>query len=424
MWITICAFLCWYIPISYVNVFACDDFWFGSNVHQFGFWGTQSYYWHYWEGSYTHTFLASLPHVIEYSHVPFICNMCSMTLLIASCTILFRSFFTDSVQDALLGALYLVSVLYFFTIGEAEIRFWVCANFTYIIELSALIAFLSLYHVIENKKTKLWLFPSIFLLFIIAGSKLTFLSFTYFSMIIHDILFRSKISKSRIILFAILFLFTLINILAPGNLIRLHEETEPKEISISLIESFIYRFKYLLIIILHSSLVFPLLSLTNKKLIIEKRKIALSTVLLIVAFIVESAIMYVCFNDPGPVRVYIIFECMVPLFLLLILVLFRNQLLGIKVIRLVALLCVLITIGIKGYSISRQIKPSIFYSQKATERDQLVLDSDSDHIQLSALPESHLLLSYFSNDPGWIENVYLPYFGKTCEVELIQTDLE
>ena len=74
------VFLCWYLPVAFYNVFACDDYWFGTNVRINGFWNNQLFYWHNWEGSYTHTFLASLPHLVQYSRMPFIGNMFSLLL--------------------------------------------------------------------------------------------------------------------------------------------------------------------------------------------------------------------------------------------------------------------------------------------------------------------------------------------------------
>ena len=84
MFIVPILFLCWYIPVSYNNVYACDDYWFGTNVHTNGFFNNQIFYWNNWEGSYTHTFLASLPHAFSLTKMPFLSNMFSMLLFICS----------------------------------------------------------------------------------------------------------------------------------------------------------------------------------------------------------------------------------------------------------------------------------------------------------------------------------------------------
>ena len=71
-------FVIWYLIASYNNVYACDDYWHGTNVHNFGFWHAQSYYWNNWEGSYIHTFFATIPHVFTSNKTPFMFNVLSL----------------------------------------------------------------------------------------------------------------------------------------------------------------------------------------------------------------------------------------------------------------------------------------------------------------------------------------------------------
>lgn len=92
IWIGILAFFCWYTPTSYMNVFSCDDYWFGSYIHDIGFWKTQAQFYNNWEGSYTHTFLASIPHIIPGCKAPFLCNFISLSFLIYSVYIFVRTF--------------------------------------------------------------------------------------------------------------------------------------------------------------------------------------------------------------------------------------------------------------------------------------------------------------------------------------------
>ena len=87
------GFLSWYLPVAYHNVYACDDYWFGTNVENFGFVGTQIHYYLNWEGSYTHTFLDSLPHVFVHNIMPFFFNLFSLLLLATSIYYAFRTFF-------------------------------------------------------------------------------------------------------------------------------------------------------------------------------------------------------------------------------------------------------------------------------------------------------------------------------------------
>jgi hypothetical protein len=70
-----------------------------------------------------------------------------------------------------------------------------------------------------------------------------------------------------------------------------------------------------------------------------------------------------------------------------------------------------------------QVENSIKYSRLAQERDKIVATANKEEtIFLPELPESHLILSYFSNDIVWIENVYLPYFNRSNKVILQNTN--
>ena len=169
------VFLCWYLPVAFYNVYACDDYWFGTNVRVNGFWGNQLFYYFNWEGSYTHTFLASLPHAFHGSRMPFLGNLFSLVLLYVSLFCVLRTYTSLSVKRGMVYSLYCLSFLFLCTKGNAEIRFWICANITYISEMSFLLLFLSLYHNLDNGSTyKKWILVAL-CLFLIGGSKLTFI---------------------------------------------------------------------------------------------------------------------------------------------------------------------------------------------------------------------------------------------------------
>ena len=106
------VFLCWYLPVAFNNVYACDDYWFGTNVRVNGFWGNQLFYYFNWEGSYTHTFLASLPHAFHGSHIPFIFNLFSLVLLFISLLYILRTYTSLSFMRGLAYSLFLMSFLY------------------------------------------------------------------------------------------------------------------------------------------------------------------------------------------------------------------------------------------------------------------------------------------------------------------------
>ena len=100
------VFLCWYLPVAFYNVYACDDYWFGTNVRVNGFWGNQLFYYYNWEGSYTHTFLASLPHAFHSSCMPFLGNLFSLVLLFISVFCVFRTYTSLSVKRGLAYSLF------------------------------------------------------------------------------------------------------------------------------------------------------------------------------------------------------------------------------------------------------------------------------------------------------------------------------
>jgi hypothetical protein len=69
-----------------------------------------------------------------------------------------------------------------------------------------------------------------------------------------------------------------------------------------------------------------------------------------------------------------------------------------------------------------QVPKSIEFSEKARERDKYVMScAAGDTIEITPLPDSHLMLSYFSNDVIWLEKIYLPYFQKKNKFVLLET---
>ena len=223
------VFLCWYLPVAFYNVYACDDYWFGTNVRINGFWGNQLFYYFNWEGSYTHTFLASLPHAFHGSHIPFWVNLFSLGLLFVSIYAFLRTYTSLSVKKGVACSLYFLSFLYLCTKGDSEIRFWVCANITYISEMSFLLFFGALYHnFYKDSSYNKWLLVILFT-FLIGGSKLTFVLYAISGIVIHNILYERSFNRNTLMVFFLITVFVIINVAAPGNYIRLEEETIPKE---------------------------------------------------------------------------------------------------------------------------------------------------------------------------------------------------
>lgn len=409
-----CAgFLSWYLPVAYHNVYACDDYWFGTNVENFGFVGTQIHYYLNWEGSYTHTFLDSLPHIFVHNRMPFFFNIFSLLLLAISIYYAIRTFFCTKRIDATILSIYLCTILYTFTNGDSEIRFWVSAN-AYVIELASIIAMLSLYHNKTTMSIRAYLTYATILLFIIAGCKLTFILYAFIGIFLHDAILKAKPTRLVYYTIGILIIFSLINVLAPGNLIRLAEETSVShENAFTFIDVLGIRVNKLLPFFLYSLLLTPIPLLVKFPQRITSQHIVCCISFMIFTFILDSVIMYICFHDPGPIRVYILSETFILVVSLIILFFAVGQIKSKPQYRV--LLCTITSIIILIYNIPmiNEISPSIEFANQSRIRNQELVKANGEVVYVNPLPDSHLLLSYFANDEEWIENVYAPYFNRS-----------
>ena len=418
------VFLCWYLPVAFNNVYACDDYWFGTNVRVNGFWGNQLFYYFNWEGSYTHTFLASLPHAFHGSHMPFICNSFSLVLLFISLLYVLRTYTSLSVKRELAYSLYLISFLYLCTKGNAEIRFWICANITYISEMSVLLIFLSLYHGLNKGFSyKKWGAVTL-LLFLIGGSKLTFVIYAVSGIIIHDILYQTRVSKNTVYVLFLLGIFVILNVTAPGNYIRLEEETMPKDtdIHMNIVESVFYRITEMKPFLLDTLFLLPIATQWTNKHTYEKNRVLMAIAVYGVAYILDSVVMYICFNDSGPLRVYFVSEVFLALFVLFSLNHFYTSVLIKFYYTKHVMILFALMVAFSHMPLIYQVPKSIEFSEKARERDKYVMScAAGDTIEITPLPDSHLMLSYFSNDVIWLEKIYLPYFQKKNKFVLLET---
>ena len=422
--IAVCVtFLCWYLPVAFNNVYACDDYWFGTNVRVNGFWGNQLFYYFNWEGSYTHTFLASLPHVFIGSHVPFLGNIFSLVLLFVSLFYVLRTYTSLSVKRGLAYSLFFLSFLYLCTKGNAEIRFWICANITYISEMSFLLLFLSLYHDLNKESSyKKWLLV-ILCLFLVGGSKLTFIIYAVSGIIIHDILYNKPVNKNTLLVLSLLGVFVILNVTAPGNYIRLEEETMPKDtdIHMGILESIFYRITEMEPFLLNTLFLLPIAAQWTNSHIYNKKRVLTAMAVFVVAFILDSVVMYICFNDSGPLRVYFVAEVFLALLVLFGLNHFYTSVLCKYYYTRPVMILFALMVAISHLSLIFQVPKSIEYSEKARERDKYVMScAAGDIIEIAPLPSSYLMLSYFSNDVIWLERIYLPYFQKENKFVLLE----
>jgi hypothetical protein len=365
------VFLCWYLPVAFYNVYACDDYWFGTNVRVNGFWGNQLFYYYNWEGSYTHTFLASLPHAFHGSRIPFLGNMFSLVLLFVSLFSVLRTFTSLSVKRGLACSLYLLSFLYLCTKGNAEIRFWICVNITYISEMSFLLLFLTLYHCFDKDSTfKKWFFMTL-CLFLIGGSKLTFVIYAVSGIIIHDILYNKRVNRNIIWVLSLLGVFVLLNVAAPGNYIRLEEETMPKDAAIhmGMLESVFYRITEMDPFLLNTLFLLPIAAQWKNKQSFEKKRVLMAMAVFGVAFITDSVVMYICFNDSGPLRVYFVAEVFLAIIVLFGLNHFYTSVLYKYYYTKPVMILFAFMVSVSHLSQTFQVSKSIEYSDKAREWD-------------------------------------------------------
>lgn len=418
------VFLCWYLPVAFYNVYACDDYWFGTNVRINGFWGNQLFYYFNWEGSYTHTFLASLPHALYGLRIPFLCNLFSLMLLFISLFCVFRTYTSLSVKRGIAYSLYFLSFLYLCTKGNAEIRFWVCANITYISEMSFLLLFLSLYHNLDKGSIyKKWILVAL-CLFFIGGSKLTIIIYAVSGIIIHDILYNKRINRNTIWVLSLIGVFVIMNVAAPGNYIRLEEETIPKYANthMSMIESVFYRITEMEPFLLNTLFLLPIVSQWTNKHSFEKKRVSAAVAVFGVAFIIDSVVMYICFNDSGPLRVYFVAEVFTAILVLFGLNSFFMSVMSKNNYTKSVMVLFAFMVAVSHLSLIFQVPKSIEYSEKARERDRSIMSCKvGETIEIVPLPPSYLMLSYFSNDVIWLERIYLPYFQKKNNFVLLES---
>ncbi len=419
------AFLCWYLPVAFNNVFACDDYWFGSNVRDNGLFGNVLFYYYNWEGSYTHTFLASWPLAFHFSRMPFVGNMFSILLFYSALLAFFKTYTDMVTKRCLMYSLYFVAFAYLCTKGNSEIRFWICANVTYLSEVSFVLILFSLYHVLYKEPTLLrWLLLGVFAFFV-GGSKLTVILYSISGLVIHDILFKRTINRVTLITIFLISVFVAINIAAPGNYIRLDVETINKDGSgyMTVWESVLYRFIEMKSYVLNTLFLLPIATRWNNKCMFDKKRVWVVIAIIFITYVLDGIIMYICFNDSGPLRVYFIAEVFAALAVLFMLNHFYNAVLRKYNSSVTISILFAIMVAVSNFPMMLQVNDSIEYSRQARERDRYVASyTTDDTIKINRLPDSYLMLSYFANDVIWLKNVYLPYFQKENRVVLVDSD--
>lgn len=415
----VCLFLGWFVTASWYNVFVGDDYWHALRVYDHGFWGSQLFYWRTWEGAYVHGFLATIPAALRIPLWPFLTSVVAWLLLVVS----IHNFLKEYVRHPpsctaktgeWLTALLIGCFIYLFTGGGAEIRFWACAT-TYTLGVACLLAFLAHYHHAEDWRGRGWGW-ALFLLCMLVGNKISFIAWTFVAMMTHDIA-TSKLSRSRASVYCVLMVLSLMNVLAPGNLIRLQGNVEGNPFSwMRLMDAVVFRAGQIVPILMATVMLFPLCEFR-----VPKKVIAIVAYSFIVTFVVDTAIMYLSFHDPGPLRCLIIPETHLVFLVILLMGWIRSRFnLGERTPSYL-LFCVLVGIGycLKNADEYAKLPETIAFSNGQHERDEYVRNSgETGIVRIRPLPDAGLLLPYFVNEEVWLENVYLPYFHKTNQVKL------
>jgi hypothetical protein len=417
---TCSIFLIWYFSINYYNIFSLDDYWHGANVQKNGFLGAQKFYYLNWEGSFSHTLFATLPHIPSiktiFGQSTWIYSIISYISIVFSLSFAVRKFnlVTNSIY-AILISIYFISILYLFTSAKQEILYWTSANFTYITGLALLIlSFTFLLKLKQNFKL-LALIPIILLL----GNKVNFgvLFFLGFAMLyISNEAFRKERKITNIILFTSVS-FYLLNISAVGNYLRLEQNMTESENKYSLFEIIEFRtLEVILPFVLKSAFfILPLVYLLSKA-ILEYLPLKKMILLFIIYFIFENLIYWMSFKDPGPARGNIVSE----FFCLLILIssAYQIKMASWQPIKILSYFSILLLTILQAMNWN-YISVAKNYNTKAIERIRLV-KSAKRNIYLSNLPESGLLHSVWCNDELWLNNVFIPYFNKDITVKITQ----
>jgi hypothetical protein len=215
-----------------------------------------------------------------------------------------------------------------------------------------------------------------------------------------------------------------LNVAAPGNYIRLEEENMPKDtdIHMGIVESVFYRITEIEPFLQNTLFLLPIVAQWAKKKTYDKKRVLTSIAVFGVAFILDSVVMYICFNDSGPLRVYFVAEVFVALLALFGLNHFYTSVLCKYYYTKPVMILFALMVAFSHLTLIFQVPMSIEYSEKARERDKYVVSRTAgDTIEIVPLPSSYLMLSYFSNDEIWLERIYLPYFQKKNKFVLLET---
>lgn len=341
-------------------------------------------------------------------------NISSLALLVFSFYRFYKTFLVYNIKNSIICACYTVSILLLCTSGKEEIRYWVCANSTYLLGISCLLLCLSNYHKQNNSHSSYMV--DALLLCLLAGNKVSFIFAMFTLLSVHDLLYGRFWCRKYKLYILMLAIFSLVNVSAPGNYIRLEDNYIEAVNHPSFSESILNRFCVMDIFLLSWLVLIPIVPFISK--CIDGKTLLIMLTGLAFIVIGDSTIMYICFGDSGPIRSNVIIEMFFFITVIISLsYLYQKRNFTVSV-AFGSLLAVCVNLALQAKPIS-QLEKTYKYSKLARLRDQTVeCHNFPETIQMEPLPDSGLLLSYFCNDEEWIKNVYLPYFNKCNDVNL------
>lgn len=421
--IIIILFLIWYLPISYYNVFSYDDFWHGGNVKKYGFWSAQLFYYFNWEGSYEHTFFATIPHTFLFkwlgNRAAFVLNIITLILLIISLNLNIRKFIYKDIPskkiETLLFSFYVVIVLYTISKTQTETIFWICINFTYLTGIAFIL--FSIYFF--SQPNKLNIFFTICFLILTFGNKISYVMFLLCLLIVLMILKKIKFNRYMRLSLMIITISVILNISAPGNYLRLNENLLDRNIGykFTILEIAIYKLtNYYLPFLIKSSLLFYPLTLVISDKIIPYRNsyIRYGLLLTIICFLTDSFVFFICFRNPGPIRSNIILECCGLVLGIGISCWLVSNLQDSKIANIIVLVLAFTSFSFIAFKNLKYLPISKEFSAESVKRVVLIKNSCTNSnikkIMIPSLQNSGLLHNYKANDSTWLNSVFINYF--------------
>lgn len=423
-----CMFLGWYISNGIYNRYSIDDYWHGSKIKLMGIFPTLLYHYKIWEGSLTHVFFASFPHIIGLSQrYCFIYNGITFISLVMILYHFFQKynkgnsnvFLSINLQIALL----IVNVFFLVVDSKQEILYSVWLNFTYTFGLVHFLCAIFLYIGARY-------FLSTIFCILIGFNKINLAieSLTILSIIT---VYNKDDSNSKYAPVLSIFLALILNIVAPGNFVRRDLIfSENGNLEASLIKIIFDNLQYYLAVtikeLVYSATFFiPILYLLKNKLRFLNKKVTKKSILLFFAitifFIVfESIFFAIAFNEHGPTRTKLFLEFWI---IISTFYLSYSLVLRLKESMTLALTFSFITLYLlkENYYYFQFVNISQNYALTVDKREILIenqISNNRNPILINRLSHSGILNDYYSNDISWINNVYKYYYTNDSTLQV------